>query len=52
MSKSYNILAERLESNDKDFRYMAASDLLNELQKGPIQLDPLMQNKVQTLALH
>jgi len=46
MSKSYNILAERLESNDKDFRYMAASDLLNELQKGPIQLDPLMQNKL------
>ncbi|GJQ11750.1 hypothetical protein GpartN1_g3541.t1 [Galdieria partita] len=50
-SKPYNILAERLESTDKDFRYMAASDLLNELQKGPVQLDPLMENKLCTALL-
>lgn len=45
-NKPYTILAERLESTDKDFRYMAASDLLCELQKGPIQLDTVMENKV------
>ncbi|EME30694.1 hypothetical protein Gasu_19400 isoform 2 [Galdieria sulphuraria] len=50
-NKPYNILAERLESTDKDFRYMAASDLLNELQKGPIQLDPLLESKLCTALL-
>lgn len=39
-------LLEKLTSPDKDFRYMAANDLMNELQKETLQIDDAMENKI------
>eukprot|EP00871_Galdieria_phlegrea_P003870 jgi/Galph1/4484/GphlegSOOS_G3190.1 len=44
--KVVTTLLDRLESRDKDFRYMAASDLLMDLQKGSLQLDPIVESKL------
>jgi hypothetical protein len=35
-----------LSSPDKDFRYMAANDLINELQKESLHLDDETEKKV------
>lgn len=33
-------------SKDKDFRYMATSDLLNELSKDSFQVDPELEKRL------
>ncbi|OQV25143.1 Cullin-associated NEDD8-dissociated protein 1 [Hypsibius exemplaris] len=47
-TQTYTIttLLEKLSSPDKDFRYMAANDLINELQKESLQLDDETEKKV------
>ena len=36
----------QIASKDKDFRYMATSDLLNELSKDTFRVDPEMEKKL------
>ncbi|XP_055985466.1 cullin-associated NEDD8-dissociated protein 2 [Sorex fumeus] len=44
-------LLEKMSSSDKDFRFMATSDLMSELQKDSIQLDEDSERKVVTMLL-
>ncbi|XP_004692419.1 PREDICTED: cullin-associated NEDD8-dissociated protein 2 isoform X1 [Condylura cristata] len=44
-------LLEKMTSSDKDFRFMATSDLMSELQKDSIQLDEDSERKVVTMLL-
>lgn len=41
----------QIASKDKDFRYMATSDLLNELQKDTFKADPDIEKKVTQIVL-
>jgi cullin-associated NEDD8-dissociated protein 1 len=41
----------QIASKDKDFRYMATSDLLNELQKDNFKLDADTERKVSQIVL-
>ncbi|KAF6251732.1 armadillo-type protein [Scenedesmus sp. NREL 46B-D3] len=41
-----NLILEKVASKDKDFRYMATSDLLNELSKDTFQVDPDLERKL------
>jgi cullin-associated NEDD8-dissociated protein 1 len=41
----------QIASKDKDFRYMATSDLLNELQKDSFKVDADMERKLCTVIL-
>uniref|UniRef100_A0A383VAE3 TATA-binding protein interacting (TIP20) domain-containing protein n=1 Tax=Tetradesmus obliquus TaxID=3088 RepID=A0A383VAE3_TETOB len=41
-----NVILEKVASKDKDFRYMATSDLLNELSKDTFQVDPELERKL------
>ena len=52
-SVSYHIanLLEKMTSNDKDFRFMAANDLMAELQKDSIKLDDDSERKVVKMLL-
>uniref|UniRef100_A0A8D2DID2 Cullin associated and neddylation dissociated 2 (putative) n=1 Tax=Sciurus vulgaris TaxID=55149 RepID=A0A8D2DID2_SCIVU len=44
-------LLEKMTSSDKDFRFMATSDLMSELQKDSIQLDEDSERKVVKMML-
>ncbi|XP_006868744.1 PREDICTED: cullin-associated NEDD8-dissociated protein 2 [Chrysochloris asiatica] len=44
-------LLEKMTSSDKDFRFMATSDLMSELQKNSIQLDEDSERKVVAMLL-
>lgn len=44
-------LCMQFSSSDKDFRYMATSDLLSELQKPEFNLEPNTQSKVCTMVV-
>ncbi|XP_076972603.1 cullin-associated NEDD8-dissociated protein 2 isoform X1 [Tamandua tetradactyla] len=44
-------LLEKMTSSDKDFRFMATSDLLSELQKESVQLDEDSERKVVKMLL-
>ncbi|KAJ6648464.1 Cullin-associated NEDD8-dissociated protein 1 [Pseudolycoriella hygida] len=44
-------LLEKATSNDKDFRFMATNDLMNELQKDNIKLDDEIEKKVVKMVL-
>ncbi|XP_064352301.1 cullin-associated NEDD8-dissociated protein 2 isoform X2 [Camelus dromedarius] len=44
-------LLEKMTSSDKDFRFMATSDLMSELQKDSIQLDEDSERKVVRMLL-
>ncbi|XP_068838714.1 cullin-associated NEDD8-dissociated protein 2 isoform X3 [Capricornis sumatraensis] len=44
-------LLEKMTSSDKDFRFMATSDLMSELQKDSIQLDEDSERKVVKMLL-
>ncbi|DAA16802.1 cullin-associated NEDD8-dissociated protein 2 [Bos taurus] len=46
-----NSLLEKMTSSDKDFRFMATSDLMSELQKDSIQLDEDSERKVVKMLL-
>ncbi|XP_022915623.1 cullin-associated NEDD8-dissociated protein 1 [Onthophagus taurus] len=50
---SYQIanLLEKMQSNDKDFRFMATNDLMTELQKDSIKLDDDSERKVVKMLL-
>lgn len=37
---------------DKDYRYMATPDLLNELNKETFKLDTDLENKLSAIVLH
>ncbi|KAK9878865.1 hypothetical protein WA026_003697 [Henosepilachna vigintioctopunctata] len=52
-SVSYQIanLLEKMQSNDKDFRFMATNDLMSELQKDSIKLDDDSERKVVRMLL-
>ena len=52
-SVSYHIanLLEKMTSTDKDFRFMAANDLMAELQKDSIKLDDDSERKVVKMLL-
>ena len=52
-SVSYHIanLLEKMTSSDKDFRFMAANDLMAELQKDSIKLDDDSERKVVKMLL-
>ncbi|KAK9718909.1 TATA-binding protein interacting (TIP20) [Popillia japonica] len=52
-SVSYQIanLLEKMQSNDKDFRFMATNDLMTELQKDSIKLDDDSERKVVKMLL-
>ncbi|KAF8067210.1 CAND1 [Scenedesmus sp. PABB004] len=41
-----NLILEKVASKDKDFRYMATSDLLNELSKDTFQVDPELEKRL------
>eukprot|EP00878_Enallax_costatus_P002222 GHUV01002394.1.p1 GENE.GHUV01002394.1~~GHUV01002394.1.p1 ORF type:complete len:958 (+),score=265.35 GHUV01002394.1:286-3159(+) len=41
-----NLILEKVASKDKDFRYMATSDLLNELSKDTFQVDSELERKL------
>lgn len=40
------VVMEKIASKDKDFRYMATSDLLNELQKDTFKVDQELEKKL------
>lgn len=40
------VILEKIGSKDKDFRYMATSDLLNELQKDTFKTDSELERKL------
>jgi len=44
-------LLERMDSSDKDFRFMATNDLMSELQKDSIKLDDESERKVVRMLL-
>ncbi|CAG8730030.1 22633_t:CDS:10, partial [Gigaspora rosea] len=46
MSHTVLGLLEKMDSNDTDFRYMAANDLMNDLQKPDFNLDETNEKKV------
>jgi cullin-associated NEDD8-dissociated protein 1 len=48
---SLEFLAVQIASKDKDFRYMATSDLLNELQKETFKADGDTERKVSQIVL-
>lgn len=52
-SVSYQIanLLEKMQSSDKDFRFMATNDLMTELQKDSIKLDDESEKKVVRMIL-
>lgn len=52
-SVSYQIanLLEKMQSSDKDFRFMATNDLMSELQKDSIKLDDDSERKVVRMLL-
>ncbi|KAL1492929.1 hypothetical protein ABEB36_011093 [Hypothenemus hampei] len=52
-SVSYQIanLLEKMQSSDKDFRFMATNDLMTELQKDSIKLDDESERKVVRMIL-
>lgn len=52
-SVSYHIanLLEKMQSSDKDFRFMATNDLMSELQKDSIKLDDDSERKVVRMLL-
>ncbi|KAI8366037.1 armadillo-type protein [Radiomyces spectabilis] len=39
-------LLEKMSNEDRDFRYMAVNDLINELQKDTFSLEPMIEGKV------
>lgn len=43
---AYVLLGSQIASKDKDFRYMATSDLLNELQKDTFKADGDLERKL------
>eukprot|EP00850_Spirogloea_muscicola_P001350 SM000005S17147 [mRNA] locus=s5:408611:419235:+ [translate_table: standard] len=45
------LILEKIASKDKDFRYMATSDLLNELQRDTFKADPETERKVSQIVL-
>lgn len=45
------LILEKIASKDKDFRYMATSDLLNELQKDTFKADSDVERKVSQIVL-
>jgi hypothetical protein len=47
----FQITVPQIASKDKDFRYMATSDLLNELQKDNFKLDSDTERKVSQIVL-
>lgn len=62
MNRAHNLLLDllidskpaillQIASKDKDFRYMATSDLLNELQKDNFKLDTDTERKVSQIVL-
>jgi len=52
MSQTLLLILEKIASKDKDFRYMATSDLLNELQKDNFKADAEMEKKLCTAILN
>lgn len=40
------VILEKITSKDKDFRYMATSDLLHELQKDTFKVDSEQERKL------
>lgn len=40
------VILEKIASKDKDFRYMATSDLLHELQKDTFKADSELEKKL------
>ncbi|KAH9575070.1 hypothetical protein CY35_01G092900 [Sphagnum magellanicum] len=50
-SLAVGLILEKIASKDKDFRYMATSDLLNELQKDNFKLDSDTERKVSQIVL-
>ncbi|XP_024383560.1 cullin-associated NEDD8-dissociated protein 1 isoform X1 [Physcomitrium patens] len=50
-SLAVGLILEKIASKDKDFRYMATSDLLNELQKDSFKLDTDTERKVSQIVL-
>ncbi|KAG0632469.1 hypothetical protein M758_1G330700 [Ceratodon purpureus] len=50
-SLAVGLILEKIASKDKDFRYMATSDLLNELQKDNFKLDADTERKVSQIVL-
>jgi hypothetical protein len=47
----FKLTVPQIASKDKDFRYMATSDLLNELQKDNFKLDSDTERKVSQIVL-
>jgi cullin-associated NEDD8-dissociated protein 1 len=50
-SLAVGLILEKIASKDKDFRYMATSDLLNELQKDTFKADGDTERKVSQIVL-
>ncbi|CAM6099751.1 unnamed protein product [Calypogeia fissa] len=50
-SLTVGLILEKIASKDKDFRYMATSDLLNELQKDTFKADGDTERKVSQIVL-
>ncbi|KAL2651460.1 hypothetical protein R1flu_019588 [Riccia fluitans] len=50
-SLAVGLILEKIASKDKDFRYMATSDLLNELQKDSFKADADTERKVTQIVL-
>ncbi|KAL3700206.1 hypothetical protein R1sor_018228 [Riccia sorocarpa] len=50
-SLAVGLILEKIASKDKDFRYMATSDLLNELQKDSFKADAETERKVTQIVL-
>ena len=46
-----NLVLEKLASQDKDFRYMATSDLLTELSKPTFKTDPDTERRLVQMVL-
>lgn len=46
------VIMEKIASKDKDFRYMATSDLLHELQKDTFRADADLEKKLCTVVLN
>ena len=45
------VILEKIASKDKDFRYMATSDLLNELQRSTFKVDSELEKKLCNVVL-
>eukprot|EP00298_Acanthocystis_sp_HF-20_P014341 c20735_g3_i1.p1 GENE.c20735_g3_i1~~c20735_g3_i1.p1 ORF type:complete len:1246 (-),score=552.88 c20735_g3_i1:2007-5744(-) len=46
MSISVNVIVEKMQASDRDFRYMAASDLLQEFQNPNFRFDQTVETKL------